>query len=73
MLSYFKCIFCSKQSLWETNEYFGSEKRDQEQVIHSESALPWTSRSAAEPKEPIPPNPEVEETRLDSSPVEIQV
>lgn len=49
------------------------KKRDQEQVIHSEPALPWTSRSAAEPKEPIPPNPEVEETRLDSSPVEIQV
>lgn len=26
MLSEFKCIFSSKQSLWETNEYFGSEK-----------------------------------------------
>ena len=26
VLSEFKCIFSSKQSLWEPNEYFGSEK-----------------------------------------------
>lgn len=72
MLSYFKCIFSSKQSLWETNEYFGSEKREEEQVIHSEPTLSWTSRFGAEPKEPIPPNPEEKETTLDSSPIETQ-
>lgn len=50
VLSVFKCIFSSEQSLWEPNEYFGSEKETMNSLFTASLCFSCTNQAQSPPE-----------------------